>query len=178
MNPAVRLLLPILLWTMFNPACAGSSHSSLRVGDSPEAVVLKDAQGHALTLPDDLKGKVALVRFWANDCHYCHKELLAGLEALYLKYKSRGFEPVAIDVGRPGRGEGRKPACESCTYPMFDDPVGLAGKRFQIMVLPTTFILDEKGVVREKIVGDVDIETLEKLITQVLYKAGFYDGTY
>ena len=176
--PAARSVVMVLLWAMLNLACAASQHSGLRVGESPEAVTLKDSHGRSVTLPGDLKGRVTLVRFWANDCHSCDKELLEGLEMLYLKYNSRGFEPVAIDVGRPGRREDRKPACESCTYLMFNDPAGLASERFQIMVLPTTFILDEKGVVREKIVGDVEIGTLEKLITQVLYKGEFYDGTY
>ncbi len=44
--------------------------------------------------------------------------------------------------------------------------------------LPTTFILDEKGFVREKILGEPEMDACEKLMTTVLYKEGFYDSIY
>lgn len=44
----------------------------------------------------------------------------------------------------------------------------VAAKRYGAKVLPTTFILDRDGIVKEKILGETGVELFEPLVKQVL----------
>ena len=161
-------------------ACAGMSSPrlGLHIGDRVPPMTLTDYQGNSVTLSKDIEGKVALVRFWSIDCVLCNNEMLLSLEALYQKYKAKGFVPIAVHQGRPVEGDDRLRKFDRASYPMLIDEYGKAAGYFGVVGLPTTFILDEKGIVREKIIGEPGIDACEKLMTTVLYKEGFYDGVY
>jgi cytochrome c biogenesis protein CcmG, thiol:disulfide interchange protein DsbE len=48
------------------------------------------------------------------------------------------------------------------------DPELVAAKRYGAKVLPTTFILDRDGVVKEKMLGETGVEMFEALVKQLL----------
>jgi len=49
-------------------------------------------------------------------------------------------------------------------------------KHFGVIGLPTTFVIDEQGIVRDKLTGEASIEEYEKLFTTILYKGEFYEN--
>lgn len=172
----IRFLLAVLIVASLG-ACNGR-RPGLQIGDMAPVVTLTDFHGNPVTLPDDVRGKVALVRFWAMDCSHCNKDTILTLETLYQKYKDRGFLPLAIHESPPVERDERFRKFDQVTYPMLVDEYGKVARQFGVVGLPTTLVLDEKGILREKITGEAEIDTLEKLLTTVLYKGEFYDGTY
>ena len=170
------LLLMGLLVAMGLSGC--NKRSGLQIGDTAPNVTLTDFQGKAVALPKDLKGKVALVRFWSIDCHFCDKGILLSLEPLYQKYKDKGFVPVAINESRIDKTDERLKQFDQLTYPMLVDEYGLVAKQFGVIGLPTTFVIDEQGIVRDKITGDAGIDEYEKRFTTILYKGVFYENGY
>lgn len=177
--PEVMRLIPILLLPLA-VGCVGMSapRLGLHIGDRVPPVTLTDYQGNSVTLSKDIEGKVALVRFWSIDCVRCNKEMPLSLEALYQKYKAKGFMLIAIHEGRLVEGDDRFRKFDHVSYPLLVDAYGKVAGYFGVVGLPTTFILDEKGIVREKILGEPGIDACEKLMTTVLYKEGFYDSVY
>ena len=167
------LLLGLLVATTLS-AC--NKRAGLQIGDTVPNVTLTNVQGKSVTLPKDIKGKVALVRFWSLDCGFCNKEILLSLEPLYQKYKDRGFVPVAINESRLVKTDERLKKFDHLTYPMLVDEYGLVAKHFGVIGLPTTFVIDEQGIVRDKLTGEAGIEELEKFFTTILYKGGFYEN--
>lgn len=153
-----------------------NKRAGLQIGDTIPDVTLTDFQGKSVILPKDIKGKVALLRFWSIDCGFCDKAVLLSLESLYQKYKDRGFIPVAINASRLVKTDERIQPFEHLSYPMLVDEYGLAAKRFGVIGLPTTFIIDEEGVIRDKITGEAGIDEFEKLFTTILYKGIFYEN--
>ena len=137
-------------------------------------MTLADVHGKPMHLPTDVKGKVALIRFWSISCPSCCKELLKAIEELYQKYKDRGFTAVTINVDPPSEGDEEFRKLQFVHYPFLVDPGWAAAKSLGIKTVPVTFILDQQGIIREKISGDAPPEFFERLITQVLYKGGFY----
>lgn len=172
----IRLLLAASIVASLG-AC-NSRRQGLQIGDMAPVVTLTDFHGNPVTLPKDIRGKVVLVRFWAMDCSHCNKETVLALETLYQKYKDKGFLTVAIHESRPVEADERFRKFDHVTYPMLVDEYGKVARQFGVIGLPTTLVLDEKGIVREKITGEASIDTFEKLLTTVLYKGGFYDGTH
>ncbi|MFI3158091.1 MAG: TlpA disulfide reductase family protein [Methylococcaceae bacterium] len=169
----IALLLSLLVATMLS-GC--NKRAGLQTGDTLPKVTLTDFQGKSVTLPKDIEGKVALLRFWSIDCGFCDKEKLLALEPLYQKYKDRGFVPVAINESRLDKTDQRLKMFEHLNYPMLVDEYGLVAKQFGVIGLPTTFIIDEQGIVRDKITGEAGIEEFEKRFTIILNKGVFYEN--
>jgi peroxiredoxin len=170
----LKLLLLGLLIAAGLSAC--NKHPGLQIGDPAPIVTLTDFNGKPVMLPEAFKGKVVLVRFWSLDCGFCDKEMLLALETFYQKYKDRGFIPVAINESRVVKTDERLKKFAHLTYPMLVDEYGLVAKRFGVIGLPTTFVIDEEGIVRDKLTGEAGIDEYEKLFTTVLYKGGFYEN--
>jgi len=170
----LKLLLLGLLIAMALIGC--NKRAGLQIGDTAPSVTLTDFQGKSVTLPKDIKGKVALVRFWSIDCGFCDKGILLSLEPLYQKYKDQGFVPVAINESRIVKTDERLKKFEHLTYPMLVDEYGLVAKQFGVIGLPTTFVIDEQGFVRDKITGEAGIEEVEKRFATILNKGVFYEN--
>ena len=170
----LKLLPPALLVAMALSAC--NKHSGLQIGDPAPVVTLTDFNGKPVMLPEAFKGKVMLIRFWSLDCGFCDKEKLFTLESFYQKYKDRGFIPVAINESRVDKTDERLKKFDHLTYPMLVDECGLVAKHFGVIGLPTTFVIDEEGIVRDKITGEAGIDEYEKRLTTILYKGVFYEN--
>jgi cytochrome c biogenesis protein CcmG, thiol:disulfide interchange protein DsbE len=172
----LKLLLVGLLIAAALSGC--NKRAGLQIGDSIPDVTLTDFQGKTVTLPKDLKGKVALVRFWSIDCHFCDKEILLSLETLFQKYSDKDFVPVAINESRVDKTDERLKKFNHLTYPMLVDGYGLAAQHFGVIGLPTTFVIDEEGIVQDKITGEAGIDEYEKRVTTILYKGVFYENGF
>jgi len=151
--------LSIVSWAADRPA--------LRVGDPFPSRSLPRLHGSSMKIPDDLNGKVAVVHFWTDWCGACREEM-PSLEALYGRYKGRGFEVVAINVGQT-KAQIRKFIDDmKLTYAILMDSNGEVAKEYGVIGLPRTFILDRHGIIRYKIVGEADEESLRKLLAGLL----------
>lgn len=158
----------VLLLVLVISLSACKRGGSPRIDDPAPVVTLQDFAGKAVDLPQDLKGKVWLVRFWSLDCGFCDKEVLLGLEQLYQKYKERGFVPVAVNVSKIDPADERLQRFKQLTYPMLVDERGLVAKKFGVIGLPTSFVIDSEGVIKEKITGEAGLAEFEKLFTTLI----------
>jgi peroxiredoxin len=173
----VRLrLLPGLLFAALLVGC--HKQGGLAIGDPAPSVKLLDFRGNTVKFPDDFKGRVVLVRFWSVDCGFCNKDRLSALGHFHQKYKSRRFLPVAVNVGRVDANDERFKHFGQLGYPLLIDEYGLAARQFGVIGLPTTFVIDEEGILRAKKTGEAELGELEKFFTTVLNKGDFYEGYF
>jgi peroxiredoxin len=170
----MKLLLGGVLIAWALSAC--NKHQGLQIGDPAPVVTMNDFNGQAVTLPEAYKGKIMLVRFWSLECGFCDKDMLLAFETFYQKYKDRGFIPVAINEGRVDKTDERLKKFAHLTYPMLVDEYSLVAKRFGVIGMPTTFVIDEEGIVRDKLTGEAGIDEYEKRLTTILYKGVFYEN--
>ncbi len=94
-----------------------------------------------------LQGKVAIVDFWATWCEPCRKSF-PKLQELNVKYKVSGLTIVGIseDDDKGGIPDFAKESGAKFAL-AWDADKSIAGK-WQPKSMPSTFILDRKGVVR------------------------------
>ncbi|MEI6542005.1 MAG: TlpA disulfide reductase family protein [Methylococcales bacterium] len=169
----------LLLALMLATALTGcNKRAGLQIGDTIPDVTLTDFNGKSVSLPKDLNGKVALVHFWGLDCDCCDKKILLALEPLYQKYKAKGFVPVGINESQFVKTDQRLKQFDQLTYPMLVDEYGLVARHFGVIGLPTTFVIDQQGIVQNKLTGEASIEEYEKLFTTVLTKGKFYENSH
>ncbi len=100
----------------------------------------------------DFNGKVVLVNFWRSECGPCLVEM-PEIEAVYQEYRDRGFEVLAINMGQDRQTIDAVRRRVSVTFPMLGDPLKIAAERYRVEVMPTSFIIDGEGLVRERIEG-------------------------
>jgi peroxiredoxin len=130
--------------------------------------VLSDLQGKRITVPGDLKGQVVLIRFWSATCPRCTKEMINALESLYQKYREKGLVVLSINVNPLNEVTEKFGQADKVSFPVLLDPDLAAAKRYGAKVLPTTFILDRDGIVKEKMLGETGVEMFEPLVKQLL----------
>ena len=83
---------------------------------------------------------------------------------------------MAINESRVDKTDERLKKFAHLTYPMLVDEYSLVAKRFGVIGMPTTFVIDEEGIVRDKITGEAGIDEFEKRFTTILYKGVFYEN--
>ena len=143
---------------------AGTSSNNVAAEVAPD-VELKTTDGKLLKL-SDLRGQVVLLNFWATWCVPCRSEI-PGLNAMQRDLAGRGFRIVGVstsdtaDVVR----DYQKEVKQDYTVALGDDAVAA---RYAVGVLPTTFIIDREGRVREKVIGEKTRAEFEALVAPLL----------
>ena len=131
-------------------------------------VTFVSIKGERITVAD-LRGKVALVNFWATDCAICVKEMPQLVET-HQKYQSRGFETIAVAMRHdPPNYVLAYVEKNALPFKVVLDPMGEIAKAFgDVKLTPTTFIIDKRGNVVKKIVGEPDFKKLHELLEKKL----------
>lgn len=120
----------------------------------------------ALTL-SSFRGKPVLINFWATWCPPCRRELPA-LQAVYEKYGDQiGF--MAVDVKESPTVVASFVQQLGLTFPIgFDETGEVSHTAYQVRGLPTTILVDARGVVAKRHVGPLDEATLDSYLTPLL----------
>ena len=106
------------------------------------------------------KGKVVLVDFWATWCEPCKKSF-PKLEELRVKYASAGFEIAAISEDDEGNGVAGFGTTHGAKFALVWDKDKSIANKWHPPNMPSSFIVDKKGVVRFVHLGYHDGEEKE-----------------
>ncbi|MGH2710474.1 MAG: TlpA family protein disulfide reductase [Actinomycetota bacterium] len=116
-------------------------------------------------MPDDYRGKVVVVNFWADWCGPCRNEQ-PGLQRLSEEYEGR-VQFIGVNF-KDDQAKAREFIREfGVTYPSVVDDGPLAN-RFQMQYPPTTFVVDRTGIMRYQLLGEQDEGELRAYIEELL----------
>lgn len=133
---------------------------------APE-LTLTDIQGGVRSL-SDYRGQVVLVNLWATWCPPCKAEMPT-LQAYHDKYRDEGFIVIAVNDGDPTSDVIQFVEEFQLTFPVWLDPTYVATEQaFKTMNLPSSFVIDRKGIVRLRWVGEINSKMLEKYVTPII----------
>jgi len=147
--------------------CGGSDTPAPTNGQPAPAFRLNALAGGAVNMPAELAGKVVAVRFWADWCPYCRKEM-AELQPVYARLHARGLQILAVNVAQDRDTVRRFVGPLGIAYPVLLDPDGATARAYGVKALPITFMVDAQGVVRGKIVGEATPEVFERRVLELL----------
>ena len=158
------------LWTLTLmlafQACTRSPATSLEVGGRAPAFEATSLEGK-VRFPEDTAGKVVLIRFWTERCPHCESEM-RGLEEVFLRLQGEGFVILAVNAGQSPGGVAAFAQRLGLSYSMLLDEDNTIAKRYGVTGVPTSFMVDRKGIVRAKFVGQTPQGEFEKSATALL----------
>jgi peroxiredoxin len=140
--------------------------AEIAVGAVAPDFTLSDLTGAQRSL-SAYRGKVVMLNFWASWCGHCQSEIPA-LKAVYKDYSDKGFEIVAVSVGEEPAGLATFVQQNEMAFTVLADPQTSMVPLYQLRSVPTSYFLDQQGVVQQVYNGAIEEETLRGIVDQLL----------
>jgi thiol-disulfide isomerase/thioredoxin len=140
-----------LWYTLLQPAQATPARAV--PGAAAPQIALPIVGGGTSNLAAD-RGKVVLVNFWATWCEPCKSEMPA-LQHLADRLHGQSFALYSVDLQEDGpRVEAFQRQYNLNLYALLDEDGDLT-RTYGVRALPSTFLIDKSGVLREQRLGEL-----------------------
>lgn len=151
-----------------NPASTKTVEIGLQEGNKAPDFQLKTLDGADVKL-SDLRGRKVILNFWATWCPPCKAEI-PYMQNFYVTGDKSKVEILAINLTTSEKNPGNVKEFvkeRNVTFPVLLDQNGDIGARYQAITIPTSYLIDSKGIVRKKIIGPMDKDMMNHLIENV-----------
>lgn len=123
---------------------------------------LKDLFGKEVSL-GDFKGKRLILNFWATTCPYCVEEM-PELNRFHKDFRDKGYTVVGINLGEDKKTVKRFIKEGDYDFIILLDPSLETPSHYVVPGLPTTYFIDEEGVIVDIKLGAVTYNDLVDMI--------------
>lgn len=140
----------------------------VQVGMKSPDFKLKTLDGTNITL-SEMKGKKVILNFWATWCPPCKAEM-PHMQEFYDENQNSNIEILAVNLSTAEKNSKNVELFVkdyNLTFPILLDSDGEIVDMYQAFTIPTSYIIDSKGVIRQKIIGPMDKEMMNELINRV-----------
>jgi len=166
MNPAARIIAGFGIAAVL----AFGAYLAMPQRPASEARIVTLA-GEELSVAG-LRGKVAVVNFWATWCGACIKEMPRLVQS-HRRYSGRGLETVAIAVRDRPEQVAAFARERALPFRVALDTDGQVSRRFgNIRVTPTTYVFGRDGRLLKRYVGEPDWTEFDRLLERALAAPG------
>jgi len=121
-------------------------------------------EGETISL-SELRGKYVLINYWASWCNPCIEELEA-LENIHRSYQGTDFVLLSVNgIEQDSLNKVLSTVAEhEMSFPVMLDEGEVFWKSYQVLFLPTSFFIDERGIIRQiKFGGDSEADFRESI---------------
>jgi len=129
----------------------------------------KKLEGQGTLGLSDYKGKVVYLDFWASWCAPCLKAVPA-LDELRKEFPESKFQVLAVNVDKQAKKALKFLSKQPVGYPSVANPKGDIPGRFGLETMPSSYLIDERGVIRyvHKGFRDGDLEVIREEVKRIL----------
>jgi peroxiredoxin len=116
-----------------------------------------------------LRGKVVLINFWATSCTTCVHEM-PQIVLTHEKFKSRGYDTLAVAMSYdPPAYVMNFAETRKLPFGVAIDNTGAIARSFgSVQLTPTSLLVNKRGEIVKRYVGEPDFVALHKLVDQLL----------
>ena len=130
-----------------------------KVGGPAADFTLEDLEGNKVSL-SDYEGKKIFLNFWATWCEPCKQEM-PEMEKIHQNYEDVVVLAINLDTEKDIQGFMDE---HDLTFQALLDVEEEVNDQYEVVSIPTSYFIDEEGVIRKKIVGVLDYEKMEENI--------------
>lgn len=133
----------------------------VKIGSPAPDFELTTLSGKQVKL-SDYKGKVVILNLWATWCPPCKAEM-PEMQSFY--EKSRNSDITLLSVNLTAQEKNEKAVSDfvvdyQLTFPILLDKKDTVGKLYKTISIPTSYIIDREGIIRERVIGPMDEEKM------------------
>ncbi|MEM1503616.1 TlpA disulfide reductase family protein [Domibacillus sp. 8LH] len=179
----ILLLLALSIGLFFFDQYAGKPKSPINKESSQTTEQIKTGTEHGQKALDfglktrenqniklsDYKGKNVFVNFWASWCPPCRAEM-PHIQDFYEEYKGKDVAVLSVNLTHLDKDLDtihQFVQKNGLTFPVIYDERRIVNDLYKVNTIPTSYVVDKDGVIRERIVGPVSKERLEKLFSHL-----------
>jgi thiol-disulfide isomerase/thioredoxin len=132
--------------------------------------LLESVSGNKIKL-GDLTGKIVLVNFWATWCVPCREEM-----PVFQTYFDKYPEKIIILAINAQDSQESMLAYKNeldLTFPMLIDPDNAVHRSYLVRGFPTSFIIDQEGVLKVQHVGAMTEDQLISYLNKIGFESGY-----
>lgn len=144
-----------------SPTARGGGPEAL-VGEPAPVFALRDDRGAPVSL-DAYRGRVVLMNLWASWCPPCRAEM-PDLQRLQTAYARTGIAIVGVNEGESVQRARAFADSLAIRFPIWIDANQQYGRTYAALGLPTTVILDRRGVVIRGFDGPLTFAQMESAV--------------
>ena len=134
----------------------------LKIGVKAPDFALQSIEGEEVKL-SSLKGEKVILNFWATWCGPCKAEMPA-IEKFHGNHKDVNVIAVNTDPDADVKGFADQ---LGLTFPIVLDEEDRTMKNYSVMGIPTTYFIDEQGIITQKYIGEMDYEMIEEFAAEM-----------
>jgi peroxiredoxin len=124
------------------------------------------AEGDSITL-SALRGQVVVLNFWATWCVPCRIEMPL-LQTFHEQQQANGVRVVAVNLGETTAEVRAWADVYRLTFDLPLDPQGQIAAQYYLRGQPSTYIIDQNGMIRHIFFGAVDEARLAAAVLPLL----------
>jgi peroxiredoxin len=154
-----------------NEVAPPAQDTLIEVGQPVPAFTLTTLDGRMVS-PDEMKGKVLLLNFFATWCPPCNKEMPHLEKDVWQRFKDQDFLLVAVgrehDAGELQAFKAKK----EVTFPFAPDPERKVYAKFATQFIPRNVVIDQEGriIFESKGFEEEEFQEMIALIDRTLAK--------
>lgn len=114
----------------------------------------------------DFRGKKVILNFWATWCPPCREEI-PDMVRFYNDYKNQGIVLLGVNLTTEEYTPDKLPQFirdYNISYPVLMDKTGEVAGRYRVTAIPTSYIIDSNGTIRDIFTGPLTYRAMEKNI--------------
>lgn len=113
-----------------------------------------------------MRGKVVVLDFWAQWCEPCKKEL-PELQKISQEMGGKNVVVIGVNIDKQRDNAQRLVRQLGLTFPIGLDPAGSVAGTYDLPKMPTSFVIDQRGVVRYVHAGFDGADDVAKLKSEI-----------
>lgn len=145
------------------------SSGAVKEGNPVPAVEVSTLDGEVVNLRD-YQGKKVILNFWATWCPPCIAEMPHMQDYYENEAGDQNVEILAVNLTSKDNGMDKIESFVDdygLTFPVLLDETGALGDEFQAFTIPTTYLIDEEGVIQRKLMGPMDRDMMVDMMEEL-----------
>jgi peroxiredoxin len=168
---AVVVLLGLVGWGVYDYLNSNNSVKEeqrdigIDIGYTAPDFTVNTLDGERVSL-SDYRGKMVILNMWATWCGPCRVEM-PEMQRFYekFKYEGNGVEILAVNMTFRDDVQTIKEFVNEfgLTFPILLDEKNTVGSLYRVLNIPSTWFIDEEGVIREKHIGPMTEDMMKRV---------------